>query len=99
MPSRSEVLEALRNVEDPELMMNIIDLGLVYRVEVQQKVVEIDYTLTSPGCPLSEMIERDILANVEIITDLPVQTKLVWSPPWSPDYMSDEAKISLGYPI
>jgi len=99
VPTRSEIIEALRSVEDPELMMNIIDLGLVYRVEVKEEAIEIDYTLTSPGCPLSEMIERDILANVEIVAELPVQTKLVWSPPWSPEYMTDEAKITLGYPV
>ena len=99
MPSRDEVIKVLESVEDPELMMSIVDLGLVYRVEVGDEGIEIDYTLTSPGCPLSEIIERDIVANVEIITELPVQTKLVWNPPWSPDYMTDEAKISLGYPI
>ena len=84
MPSRDDVIEPLKSVENPELMMSIVDLGLVYRVEVGQKAIEIDYTLTSPGCPLSEEIERDIVANVEIISDLPVQTKLVWNPPWSP---------------
>ena len=80
-------------------MINIIDLGLIYRVDVKEEAIEIDYTLTSMGCPLSEMIERDIVANVEIVTELPVRTKQVFSPPWSPDYMTDEAKIALGYPV
>lgn len=99
MPTREEVLDTLKNVEDPELMMSIVDLGLVYRVEVDDERIEIDYTLTSPGCPLSEIIERDIVMNVEIVSDLPLQLNLVWEPLWNPDYMSDEAKISLGYPV
>ncbi|MBT3276269.1 MAG: metal-sulfur cluster assembly factor [Spirochaetales bacterium] len=99
MPTRGEILDALKNVEDPELFMSIVDLGLVYRVEVHEDAVEIDYTLTSPGCPLSEQIERDIHMNVEIVTELPIKPKLVWEPVWGPEYMSDEAKISLGYPI
>jgi metal-sulfur cluster biosynthetic enzyme len=96
---RKEIIEALRNVEDPELLMSIIDLGLVYRAEVVNDAIEIDYTLTSPGCPLSDIIERDIVKEVGTISNLEVKTQLVWEPRWSPDYMSDEAKITLGYPV
>jgi metal-sulfur cluster biosynthetic enzyme len=99
MPEKGEILEALRNVEDPELFMSIVDLGLIYNIDVLEDKIEIEYTLTSPGCPLSEVIERDMHANLGIVTELPVQIRLVWEPVWSPDYMTDEAKISLGYPI
>jgi len=98
-PDKNEILSALTAVEDPELLMSIVDLGLVYKAEVVDDHIEIDYTLTSPGCPLSDIIERDIVKNVGLISDLPVQARLVWEPMWSPDYMSDEAKLSLGYPI
>jgi len=97
--NKSAVMDALSNVQDPELMMSIVDLGLVYRVDILDDRIEIDYTLTSPGCPLSDIIERDIVMNLEDVTELPVYAKLVWEPLWSPDYMSDEAKLSLGYPI
>ena len=99
MPTKSEILDALKNVEDPELLMSIVDIGLVYRIDILDERIEIDYTLTSPGCPLSDIIERDIVNNVEIITDLPVQVRVVWEPMWRTEYMSDEAKLSLGYPI
>ena len=99
MITKAEVLDVLGNVQDPDVLMSITDLGLVYRVEILKDRVEIDYTLTFPGCPLSEIIERDIVAAVETVTDLAVQTKLVWEPMWSSDFMSDEAKISLGYPV
>jgi metal-sulfur cluster biosynthetic enzyme len=92
-------MDVLGNVQDPDVLMSIVDLGLVYRVEILEDRVEIDYTLTFPGCPLSEVIERDILAAVETVTDLSVQARLVWEPVWNPDFMSDEAKISLGYPV
>lgn len=99
MVTRAEILDVLEGVQDPDLFMSITDLGLVYRVEVLKDKVEIDYTLTSPGCPLSEIIERDIIAAVETVTDLPVRPQVVWEPMWQPDFMSDEAKISLGYPV
>lgn len=99
MVTRAELLDVLGNVQDPDLFMSITDLGLVYRAEVVNDRVEIDYTLTSPGCPLSEIIERDIIAAVEAVTDLPVHPRVVWEPMWQPEFMSDEAKISLGYPV
>ena len=99
MPTKNEILEMLSNVEDPELGMSIVDLGLVYRVEVLDTGIEIDYTLTSPGGPLSEIIERDIIASLKDVSSLPVSVKVVWEPMWQPDYMTDEAKITLGYPI
>ena len=99
MFKRSEILDVLKEVQDPELMMSVMDLGLVYRVEVHEDRIEIDFTLTSPGCPVGDLIENYIVEKVEEFAQVPVETKLVWSPPWGPEYMSDEAKISLGYPV
>jgi len=99
MITRNEIIEALRNVEDPELLMSVVDLGLVYRAEVVNGAVEVDFTLTYPGCPLSDVISNDIVKEVGKVTDLEVKPRLVWEPRWSADYMSDEAKISLGYPV
>ena len=99
MIEREEIIEALRKVDDPEVGISIIDLGLVYRAEVVNDRVEVDYTLTYPGCPLSEEIETDIIKEIEKITECEIRTKLVWEPRWSPDYMSDEAKVTLGYPV
>jgi metal-sulfur cluster biosynthetic enzyme len=99
MASRAEILEALREVIDPELMMNIVDLGLVYRVEEKDGKIEVDYTLTSPGCPLGAEIEERIVHAVEDLTGQEAVPNLVWTPRWGPDYMTDEAKISLGFPV
>ncbi len=93
-------LDALRKVIDPEIGINIVDVGLIYRVEASDDAVEVDYTLTSPGCPLAEEIEADIRKYVgEVAGDREVKTELVWSPPWNIDFMSEEARLELGYPI
>lgn len=100
MSTRSEVLEALKNVEDPELDMNIVDLGLVYGVDVneEKEQAHINLTLTSPGCPLGPVIIRDIKTKVQALGDiLEVDVDLVWSPLWHPTMMSDFAKDELGY--
>jgi metal-sulfur cluster biosynthetic enzyme len=97
--TQAELLDALKTVEDPELMMNIVDLGLVYRIEDKEDHVEIDYTLTTPGCPAADFIEEQIVEKLEERSKIPVEANLVWNPPWGPEYMSDEAKIALGFPV
>lgn len=100
VPSRAAILDELRNVMDPELMLNIVDLGLVYSVETTEDSVEIVFSLTYPGCPAGESIKDDIQRNVEAFTGLEkVTVNLVWDPPWQPDFMSEEARVTLGYPI
>jgi metal-sulfur cluster biosynthetic enzyme len=98
-PSSETVLEALRNVYDPELGINIVDLGLVYDVEVTPDgVVRIEYTLTTMGCPIGPLIEQQmqaLLSNVDGVSD--VHADMVLRPPWSPEMMSEEAKAALGY--
>ncbi len=97
---REAVLDVLRNVLDPELALNIVDLGLVYRVEVTGDKVEVDFTLTYPGCPAGEYIRNDIEAALQDFAGIDnVTVNLVWDPPWRPDFMTEEARVSLGYPI
>lgn len=96
LPTRDEVFEALKAVIDPELGINIVDLGLVYDAVVDGGVLTVRYTLTTMACGLGPLIESGI---VEVCSALPfddVRTELVFRPPWSPDMISDEAKALLG---
>ncbi|MGA2380905.1 MAG: metal-sulfur cluster assembly factor [Spirochaetia bacterium] len=100
MVSREEVMDVLRNVEDPELAFSIVDLGLVYRVDVKDTAIEVDFTLTYPGCPAEDIIRRDIIETVRDAFGLvDVTATTVWSPLWGPERMSEEARVALGYPI
>jgi len=95
---RERILEALKNVHDPELGTNIVDLGLVYGVDVQDGSVHITYTLTTMGCPIGPMIEAEMqrfLSGVEGIDE--VEAEMVIRPPWTPERMSEEAKAALGF--
>jgi metal-sulfur cluster biosynthetic enzyme len=98
MASREEVLEALHQVEDPELGMDIVDLGLLYDVDVEGAKVKVTYSLTSMGCPAGEMIQEDI---DRVVRELPgveeVESELTFEPPWTPDRMSEDAKFILGF--
>ena len=98
MATREEIVEALHAVEDPELGMDIVDLGLLYDVEVEGPKVKVTYTLTSMGCPAGAMIQEDI---DRVVSELPgveqVQSELTFEPPWTPDRMSDDAKFILGF--
>jgi metal-sulfur cluster biosynthetic enzyme len=98
MPTRDDVIEALRGVEDPELGMDIVELGLLYDAEVQGPKVRVSYSLTSMGCPAGPLIQQNI---EEVVRSMPgvedVETELTWDPPWTPDKMSDDAKFILGF--
>ena len=96
--SKNDVLEALRQVEDPELGMDVVDLGLVYDVEVEGPNVKVIYSLTSMGCPAGPMIQEgihDAAAAVPGVED--VEVELTWNPPWTPELMSEDAKFILGF--
>ena len=98
MPSREEVVEALRQVEDPELGMDIVELGLFYDAEIEGENVKVQYTLTSMGCPAGPLIAGDMdgaIRQVEGIED--VELELTFDPPWTPERMSDDAKFILGF--
>ena len=93
-----QVREALRNVHDPELGVNIVDLGLVYGVDIRDDAVHITYTLTTMGCPIGPLIEAEIkqmLAGIPGIEQ--VEAEMVIRPPWTPEMMSEEAKAALGF--
>ena len=98
MPSKEEVVEALREVEDPELGMDIVELGLFYDAEIEGPNVKVHYTLTSMGCPVGPMIQEDI---ERVVTQIPgvesVESELTFDPPWTPERMSDDAKFILGF--
>jgi metal-sulfur cluster biosynthetic enzyme len=98
MPTKDDVVEALRSVEDPELGMDIVELGLLYDVEVQGPRVHVLYSLTSMGCPAGPLIQQNV---EEVVRSMPgvedVDTELTWDPPWTPDKMSDDAKFILGF--
>ena len=91
---KDEILEALKVVRDPEIPVNVVDLGLIYDVKVgDEGAVDIDMTLTSMGCPVQDMIQADAeLAAMKVDGVEKVTVEFVWSPPWSPDKMSEDGK-------
>jgi FeS assembly SUF system protein len=97
-PVIADIVDALRSVFDPEIPVNIYDLGLIYAIDSRQDgTVKVEMTLTAPGCPVAEEIPiwvRDAVATVEGTTDVDVE--IVWDPPWDPSMMSEYAKIELG---
>jgi metal-sulfur cluster biosynthetic enzyme len=97
-PTEEQVLEALRNVFDPELGINIVDLGLVYEVTVDPSGdIDITYSLTTMGCPIGPMIEDQMGGFLAALPGVgEVRPEMVIRPPWSPEMMSDEAKAALG---
>ena len=98
MPTKEEVTEALRAVEDPELGMDIVDLGLLYDVEIDGPKVKVIHSLTSMGCPAGPMIQEDIVNVASAVEGVDeVEIELTWEPPWTPDRMSDDAKFILGF--
>jgi metal-sulfur cluster biosynthetic enzyme len=98
MPTRNDLLEALRQVEDPELGMDVVDLGLVYDVEVEGPKVKVLYSLTSMGCPAGPLIAEDMSrVSREVPGVEEVELELTFDPPWTPDRMSDDAKFILGF--
>jgi metal-sulfur cluster biosynthetic enzyme len=96
--TEENVYEALKAVFDPELGINIVDLGLVYEVQVTDGHVDVKYSLTTMGCPIGPLIEAQMGAAV---AELPgfkdMESELVFRPPWSPELMSEEAKAALGF--
>jgi metal-sulfur cluster biosynthetic enzyme len=98
MPSPEDVEAALTNVIDPELGLDFVELGLIYGVEVSGGDVHVTFSLTSPGCPIGPQVSEQI---EEFVTELDgvtsVESTMTFSPPWTPDRMSEDAKFALGY--
>lgn len=97
MPDETQLIDALKQVIDPELMINIVDLGLVYEVAQEEGKVNVQMTLTSPACPAGPQIIQQAkmaLEQLEGVNEAAI--KLVMSPPWSPERMTDDARDQLG---
>lgn len=95
--SKDQVIDVLRTVIDPEIGINIVDLGLVYDISIKEREIDITMTLTTPGCPMhgsiTDWVQRIITMTFPGST---VNVNLVWEPKWTPEKMSDEAKQQLG---
>ena len=98
MVTIDDVQDALSNVIDPELGLDFVELGLIYEVEVDESEVYVTFTLTSPGCPIGPQVSEQIREYVlELEGVEKVHPKMVFSPPWTPELMSEDAKFALGY--
>jgi metal-sulfur cluster biosynthetic enzyme len=99
MPAESAVRDALRQVQDPEAGMSIVDLGLVYGIEVSDAAVCVDLTMTSAACPMADLIVDEVSAAVTSVVpaDTKIDVALVRDPPWTPDRMSDLAREHFGW--
>jgi len=96
--SEQEILEALKAVIDPELGINIVDLGLVYDVDIADGRVHVTYTLTTMGCPIGPLVEAQMHQLLDPLPGIDsFDAEMVLRPPWSPEMMSEEAKEALGY--
>jgi metal-sulfur cluster biosynthetic enzyme len=97
-PTVDEVMDALSNVIDPELGLDFVELGLIYGVEVSAGDVVVTFTLTTPGCPIGPQVNEQIEEFVgELEGVKTVASEMVFTPPWSPEKMSEDAKFALGY--
>jgi metal-sulfur cluster biosynthetic enzyme len=98
MPSVDDVEEALANVIDPELGLDFVELGLIYGIEVEGSEVNIEFTLTSPGCPIGPQVSEQMKEFVGELDGVDqVHPHMTFNPPWTPDRMSEDAKFALGY--
>lgn len=92
-----KVVAALRSIYDPELPVNIYDLGLIYKLDIQGRDVGVDMTLTTPNCPVADSLPAQVESVLKRIEGIgKVSVRLTWDPPWNMDMLSDEVKLSLG---
>ena len=100
LPTEEVVREALRSVDDPEVGMSIVDLGLVYRIDVTPERVRVEMTMTTQACPMADLITDNARrAVVALVPDgVGADIELVWDPFWTPDMMSEAAKQTFGWP-
>lgn len=97
MANEAELIDALKQVIDPELMINIVDLGLIYDISQEEGTVNVNMTLTSPACPAGPQIVQQSKMALEQLEDVEkAEIKLVMSPPWSPERMTEDARDQLG---
>lgn len=98
-PDTEVIRDALRKVADPEIGANIVDLGLVYRIAIDDGKLWIDMTMTSPACPMGGLIVDDAYAELERVlpAGLEAEIRVVWEPPWTPEMMSEQCRLRLGW--
>lgn len=97
MMEEAQVWEALRQVYDPEIPVNVVDLGLIYNIQVEGDLVRVDMTLTAPGCPVAPYVQSDARNKIlELTGAKEAIVNIVWDPPWNPSMMSEDAKLELG---
>ncbi|MFB6076272.1 MAG: metal-sulfur cluster assembly factor [Candidatus Aenigmatarchaeota archaeon] len=98
MVTEKDIENVLKEVKDPEIGIDVVNLGFIYGIEVEDNRVEIEMTLTVPGCPMHSAITRDVKNKVSELEGVEeVEVNMVFDPPWSPEKMSDKAKEKLGY--
>lgn len=98
LETEAEIVRMLKTVFDPEIPVNVYDLGLIYKIDVNGKDVAIDMTLTAPGCPMADFIAEDVKQKVQSVKGVEnVTVNIVYDPVWNKDMMSEEAKLELGY--
>ncbi len=98
MVTEKQVMDALREVLDPELGLNIVDLGLIYGVDIAENQVNVEMTLTTPGCPLHNTMAQGAEMAVRRLPEVEsAKVQVVWDPPWTPERMSEEARQYLGW--
>ena len=98
MVDEEDITEALSNVIDPELGLDFVELGLIYGIEVDEGNVHVTFTLTTPACPIGPQVTEQIeefVSELEGVSS--VESSMTFTPPWSPDRMSEDAKFALGY--
>ena len=94
---KDKIIEEVKKVYDPEIPVNIYELGLIYKIEVDEKnKVNVDMTLTSPNCPVAESLPKEVKDSAMQVEEIEsVDVELIWDPPWTKDMMSDAAKLEL----
>jgi metal-sulfur cluster biosynthetic enzyme len=98
-PDADAIRHALRRVIDPEVGVNIVDLGLIYKIESKPGELYVEMTMTSPACPLADMILDDIDSVLDPLVppEVDIRVEIVWDPPWTPDKMAPEAREHFGW--
>ncbi|MBI2675144.1 MAG: metal-sulfur cluster assembly factor [Candidatus Aenigmarchaeota archaeon] len=96
MPTKEDIMEALKEVNDPELRLSIVELGLVYDVKIENETVHVTMTLTSIACPLGPMIAAEVEEKIKSLGFKDVRVEITFNPPWSHERMSGEVKMRLG---
>ena len=97
MVTKEDILKALKQIVDPEVGINIVDMGFIYDIIIKDKVITVKMTLTTPGCPMHAMFTQEVESILKDKFGKNVIVELVFDPPWSPDKMSPEARKKLGF--